>query len=335
MNVVEETPIEATILHTCAIIGITIGLVNSVLCTCVLVLELNDVKKYHLNFVVLRFNFLLACFFLCVTRVVLCVAQLLLESQYGENAQFLRIVSAIRAMEGSGVNMLRLSFIALCLERFAATLFSSTYESTASFRLLGPLLAVFTDIIAISMSICYNILGVPFNVYLFVVLAFDITGLIAVVFLERFNRKLRRIDINSEPQLSKRYQLMENLRVIRILRPLILTGVVVAIFCITCSVVIRYVIGSTVLTRPTYFTIVNLYVTLACAITIWYYFKRPTNGSASADRPGCYRVLRPNSRVDRCQSEQTAPVIRNGLGEEIGQCANFDNHFSSLSKQWS
>lgn len=59
------------------------------------------------TFSVLRFNFLLACFFLCVTRVVLCVSQLLLESQYGQNAHFIRIVSAIRTMEGSGVNMLR------------------------------------------------------------------------------------------------------------------------------------------------------------------------------------------------------------------------------------
>lgn len=50
MNVAEETPTEAVILRSCAIIGIVIGLVNAVLCTCVLVLELNDVKKYHLNF---------------------------------------------------------------------------------------------------------------------------------------------------------------------------------------------------------------------------------------------------------------------------------------------
>ncbi|KAH7693111.1 hypothetical protein AAVH_39859 [Aphelenchoides avenae] len=333
-----DEELEWQVHRVCAFIGVVHGAVNVILCTCVLLLQLNDVKKYHLNFVILRFNFLLACYIICVTRVVNSVLTLVLPSIQAKEAD--GTVAVTRAVESTAMNMFRLGFTAHCLERFAATVFSGTYENRLVFKVVGPLLMLLADSVSAGISIGYTILGMSFSITVTVVMGFDLLSLLSVVSLEHCNRKLRRLYLTSDIRLTKRYQLVENLRVLRFLRPLICTGIFFSILALTCGLSLRFFTGSTTITRPVFYTIINVYVTVACFLTFWHYFMNPSKSKDASVRHGCHAqiVLRlTGGRVSTStppESDARPPTIRNALGEEIGQTATFDNHFNTLAKQW-
>uniref|UniRef100_A0A914DZ43 Uncharacterized protein n=1 Tax=Acrobeloides nanus TaxID=290746 RepID=A0A914DZ43_9BILA len=126
-----------------------------------------------------------------------------------------------------GSDFLRCCWIALCIERGVATYFKHEYEQK-SFSVVAIVLTLLIHLIAIGV-ICLK-LKFPFSDYtIFAVsISMDLAGCLSVFLIFQYNKFL--LQTRYELKFSERFQVDENLRILKFLRPYLIVGIVLTLF---------------------------------------------------------------------------------------------------------
>uniref|UniRef100_A0AC34QAF7 G protein-coupled receptor n=1 Tax=Panagrolaimus sp. JU765 TaxID=591449 RepID=A0AC34QAF7_9BILA len=166
-------------------------------------------------------------------------------------------------------------------------------------------------------------------------LGIDVIGCVCVYWLYRHNKKARKINTRSTIILSQRYQITENIRLLRILFPIVATGVFVSIsgtFLHILSFNIPALFEYFRYSVAMYYLLYNCY----CFVSILLY--------ASMDpyyrrQRWCFWQKVESVDVSSRVSERTTTMgqhvpIKNVDGEDVARMPTTDEYFKTIQQQW-
>ncbi|KAE9547851.1 hypothetical protein FO519_008937 [Halicephalobus sp. NKZ332] len=207
--------------------GVILPVINLILTTVALYVSTYDFRRLHINFLLLRYCILI-CFLLTAIGQFLvsfsCVSDGLIVPQAHNPIWFSGIRSSFL-----GADCLRCFYVAIFVERMIATVNSQFYEKRN--KIWIPLLLTIIPIVLGAVISIFK-LDTPDlqNLFNFIGLIVDIAGCFMIYGLRRYNNKLRKLNIKSNIILSQRFQLNENIRILKCLFPIITVGVFTSLF---------------------------------------------------------------------------------------------------------
>uniref|UniRef100_A0A915DAF4 Gustatory receptor n=1 Tax=Ditylenchus dipsaci TaxID=166011 RepID=A0A915DAF4_9BILA len=241
-----------------------------------------------------------------------------------------------------GANVLRTTFLSLAIERFFATAYSLDYETNRRFILLVIILLPVSYLFAFVWSISFLKYGLPYLVFVSFMTCLDILGTISCLMISRYNRKLRKFNLRTDIKLSQRYQIDENLRVLAIIRPLMISGVVFLSLSVWQRFILKVFVGGELgyFSRNLFYLLLEVYVALACFMLVKASKWRFKDRLFTLSQRIRHHPQSPISFANLIDGESSIVQpfrkhhITNVLGENIETDASFSDHFKMLEKFW-
>ncbi|KAI1716911.1 cysteine-rich secretory protein family domain-containing protein [Ditylenchus destructor] len=314
---------------------------NEMLCTFALIAQIKDKNRYHLNFLAFKSSYLLACYLISTGRFIYSIRALGLFLEYSMWSDDLQ--QTLSLIESTGSIGLRTTFLSLAIERFFATAYSATYETDRRFFLLPALLIPLSYAFALIWSMSFLKWSLPYIIFVTCTTLIDIAGTISCLMLAYYNKRLRKQNLRTDIQLSQRYQINENLRVLGIIRPIMMAGVTFLTVAVWIRFLLKQIIGGYIgeKSRDIFYLLVQVYVTLACFILLSrgqfnfccifptsFKLRKPkphiiSHSAKAADSPLSYMNFNGNVVCPL----KTHREITNSLGEKINIEPSITDHF--------
>ncbi|KAI1713232.1 sre G protein-coupled chemoreceptor domain-containing protein [Ditylenchus destructor] len=258
--------------------------------------------------------------------------------------------ATLSLIESTGSIGLRTTFLSLAIERFFATAYSATYEEDRRFFLLPALLIPLSYGFALIWAMSFLQWNLPYITFVTCTTLIDIAGTLSCLMLAYYNKRLRKQNLRTDIQLSQRYQINENLRVLGIIRPIMIAGVTFLTAAVWVRFLLKQIIGGYIgeISRNIFYLLVQIYVTLACFIllsrvqfNVWCIFSTPF----TIRKPNPHTVSHPEKAAGSPLSFtnfndnvvcplKTHREITNSLGEKINIEPSITDHFKVLEKFW-
>uniref|UniRef100_A0A1I7SLL5 Serpentine receptor class gamma n=1 Tax=Bursaphelenchus xylophilus TaxID=6326 RepID=A0A1I7SLL5_BURXY len=251
-----------------------VSLVFGILHFCVAIMGslalMRTVRNLHKNHKLLLINLLIGCYMSSTGTLASSVVRVFMLSS---NQFTLRTNIGFRILnmfESLGPNIFRLTFIAFTIERAVATRRIYSYELSSP--VLGYVLMPLSLMCAFSLSFSYNILNASLTILYAIYISLDTLSLAATLILIALNQKWQSIEnISTYYNLSMRYQIFENIRILLFLVRIISLGFTAALMATISSLTIRklHFTHYTYYARVSYFGIWNIYGLIAGLLLIY------------------------------------------------------------------
>uniref|UniRef100_A0AC34RKV9 Gustatory receptor n=1 Tax=Panagrolaimus sp. JU765 TaxID=591449 RepID=A0AC34RKV9_9BILA len=226
------------------------------------------------------------------------------------------ILTIADTVYGFNVQMIRSIDLSMSLERFVATVYSRTYENSSRFWYLGPLFLFISTIYSLAVGAVINYYELPFYYKYICAFTVDVCNICVIQYLKKLNKKQRLFSNFKDVPLSKKYQLVENIRVLSLLMPQSLITFVFAI-ATNSMVIIRYGLNRPSLSKALVYMWFNLYIIV---LTVYWGSKSPLMEHLIA------KLLKHN-KID-------PEMIFDTFGVKIKTKQTVDEHILNLKKAW-
>ncbi|CAD5230039.1 unnamed protein product [Bursaphelenchus okinawaensis] len=254
--------------YTITLISLVLGLIHMVVAVIATLALMKTARNLHINHKLLLFNLLIGCYMSATGTVTSNIIRVIMLTYNNFEMQKETFFKVLNMFESIGPNIFRLTFIAFTIERAIATRRSYNYESSSS--KLGYILVPLSLLCAFSLSFSYNLLTLPVNASLTLLYAIyislDTLSLAATLILIALNQKWQSIEnISTFYNLSMRYQIFENIRILLFLVRIIAIGFSIALVATVSSLTIRklHFTHYTYYARVVYFGLWNIYGLIA------------------------------------------------------------------------
>ncbi|KAE9552058.1 hypothetical protein FO519_004749 [Halicephalobus sp. NKZ332] len=226
------------------------------------------------------------------------------------------------------VNLWQIILFTFTVERTVATVRNKNYEVNCKFY-LGTIMVTVAVIFSFLLGLNYFYFN--FNMYgqIGLVFSINILNLISLLILVFVNKKLRLIHFNSKIHLSQRYQVTENIRVLYVLFPLVLAGIITGVVSLGIQMWQTLMDYSQMLRTNGYYLINSCFPTVCFFIIlikdsvvkkrIIYLFKK--------------RELR-KIEVSSAPEFGKPNLAKNVVGKNLVVSNSPENHFSQLDSMW-
>uniref|UniRef100_A0AC35GXU2 Uncharacterized protein n=1 Tax=Panagrolaimus sp. PS1159 TaxID=55785 RepID=A0AC35GXU2_9BILA len=154
--------------------------------------------------------------------------------------------------------MLRLVTIAIFIERTFATAWNATYEN--KFSKLGAFVCGFACFISALMASAYHAKLYSFYTYVGCVMIIDVITIFSAIILVRQNKRMRKITTTcSNIKLTQRYQINENLQILLMIQPMIITEAFLNIFASASGPFAIWIDGNMFFANYVYYTVSKIF----------------------------------------------------------------------------
>ncbi|KAE9555933.1 hypothetical protein FO519_000789 [Halicephalobus sp. NKZ332] len=281
-------------------------------------------RGYHTNVKILLANVIFGLFLVGFSNVLQTLAVLCGYFKM-EHATVLLILGNAVVY---GPNLWRISFFCFTVERSVATLRASSYETGGNI-FLGVFLTILAQLITLFLGLNYYCFNFDMYYQLGILFSIDILNIITLIILMKINKSKRKINIKSQIALSQRYQIVENIRVLKFLFPLIMIG-------ITCNVggiistVFQSIYDPVQMLKTNGYTIINVLYPMVSFLVIF----KTDNISQRRIRGLCGKIGETESIDSLSTASQKRPEIKNAVGQNLIPQASPEKHFEQLKSMW-
>ncbi|KAI1697548.1 sre G protein-coupled chemoreceptor domain-containing protein [Ditylenchus destructor] len=325
-----------------------ISSLNIFLCVLMMFNHMKSTKKYHLNYVILRGNFIVACHSIAICRFLNSLTSIGIWMNAFQISD--TITTWINTFEMASSHLLRTTFIGITTERLIATAYNSTYEQGSHFRFFSFLIIPVVYLAAWALTIAFYHAHISFTAMSLIAASFDLTNSVGLALLRYSNKRLRKITFGSNIRLPQRYQITENLKVLNSVQFVIFLGTVSFLFA-SISVVIIYncVIADNTLFNAYFYTTMNVYVAIASisiltskshsmrrsflCCGIFGSCNQPSD-IGPMDHPSSQYVVSENYKESHSYELRRQFELTNVFGQRIASRYSIDGHFEMLRRSW-
>lgn len=135
--------------------------------------------------------------------------------------------------------MIRNTTSMMIIERIVATIYSVSYEKSKKCMLLLPAYLSVDIILGVISGIIYNDLGLPIYFTYGYLVIFTLLNLISVKVLSRINMKIRKDKLETGINLSQKYQITENVKILNMLLPHVTLDILFSALSIIVALTLR------------------------------------------------------------------------------------------------
>uniref|UniRef100_A0A7E4VJJ6 Serpentine Receptor, class E (Epsilon) n=1 Tax=Panagrellus redivivus TaxID=6233 RepID=A0A7E4VJJ6_PANRE len=232
----------------------------------------------------------------------------------------LRLVSAYCS------NVLQFSIFFMCIDRTLATIFISSYEKVGNKVIVGLFFAIITYTASYFAWLPMYYETATMTLLYLIVISFRSITVIIVFILFYLNRRLNH-QVKYNSTLSARYQIIENIKILRVLEPHILLNCFVAPLGAIASLFRDYV--PQIHPFPLYYISINFGIFIAYVIAIRRCYLRHKKAKTTIKDVG-----HPEKLVNGIVFQTEVSVVRNVMGKTVPARLDVNNYFNELKQQW-
>ncbi|KAE9549243.1 hypothetical protein FO519_007552 [Halicephalobus sp. NKZ332] len=251
-------------------------------------------------------------YFVCIGSIIGCV-----EFLYkGTVTTPLFIVA--RTSQSFGGNIIRFGMLVICIDRILSTIFLQSYHRWST-RKFGFILVSITIGCSALTSSTPHIFGLQiYNNLVILTLFINFLTLVLLWILDKRNKKMKKL-ITEKYNLTTRYQVIENIRILLIVRPYIILMTCVTIMAPIANRLALVITGRLQASIALFYLFYNIYF-IICSII---YFKTRFKMFSTVESAGLSGEVK-----DR------KPVVVTVLGEKLPGTRTMDEHFIQLKVEW-
>uniref|UniRef100_A0AC34PZQ0 Uncharacterized protein n=1 Tax=Panagrolaimus sp. JU765 TaxID=591449 RepID=A0AC34PZQ0_9BILA len=206
--------------------------------------------------------------------------------------------------------------LAISVERLFATYYSETYSQKKSFKFLGPILLLICMILGLQVGYFSGNFEYSYIIKFSYGFVLDTTNILMIYMLRKKNKQLRILSNCSHVSLSKKYQLVENIRILVLFRG---QSIITLFYGLTTNLfgIIRFVLNQPNLSSATISMWFNIYV-----ITLSIYWTKK-----SCILSKLSTKLKKNQKIEPYK-------ILDTFGGQIQINQTIEEHFNALKFAW-